>query len=184
MHAFDVRLSRHLIMLLAAFLPALALAALPPPPPRSEKGAYQGTWYFVDRHAKLAFWFVETEKGLKVRYRYQAGSGYGDSGETGTGPSNSSVGPGTFSLTYRLGEDDVVRGHMVRRWSRPDLEVSESNDFEAYRIFPGDRIYCRFTNGLLERTENGQSSSEPMDDYYFTFVQATDEIVLWEELPF
>src|SRR5438093_13065963 len=88
------------------------------PPVRVQTGSYQCTWYYSDRASRLAFWFDEQQPGkLKARYRYQVrGGGYGDSGETGTGPCSSGTGPGTFKLSYHLDPDGTIRGRMVRTW--------------------------------------------------------------------
>lgn len=155
-------------------------------PPAVKSGSYQGTWLYADRMTRLAFWFDEQNGKLKVRYRYDLKTaGYGDSGQDGAGPCSSGTGPGTFTLTYRLDPDGIVRGKMVRKWPNgpgEDDDVTESNDFEAYRIGLGDELYCLFKNRVRESKKNGQPVGEPLGEFYFTFRKVTDEMVFWEEL--
>lgn len=175
---------------MAALLTGLAglpAAASPPDAPevpaRTDAGSYQGTWMSRDRAAQLAFWFDESVKPMQMRYRYEVrNSGYGDSGESGTGSSTSAAGAGVFKLTSRLDPDGVIRGTMERHWSSAGVEVIETNSFEAWRIEKGDRLYCTFSNRLSRMTRDGETTTTPLPDYSFTFAHLTDELVHWEEL--
>ena len=161
-------------------------------PPRTTRGEYTGSWYLRDRSAKVAIWITMKGNKPKVRYRYElsGGGAYGDSNDTGKGDSLSGVGPGTFTFTYSLGKDDVLRGRMVREWKNGSTTVSESNDFYTFRTDPGDQLFLRFLNYQREtiiKSENGQPplrKVEPLDPTALTLERASDEIVHWEELPF
>src|SRR5262245_61575365 len=141
-------LGASLLLMATALTRPQATPLTPSQPARVQAGSYQGTWYYSDRTSRLAFWFDEQQPGkVKARYRYQLrGAGFGDSGETGTGPCSSGTGPGTFKLSYRLEQDGVIRGRMVRTWPAQDGEMVESNDFEAYRTGLGEELYCVFKN--------------------------------------
>jgi hypothetical protein len=192
-----------LALLLAAGIPSRAQEtqganAFPRPngvsadPQQTSRGSWTGTWFLRDRAAKIAIWFELNGSKPKVRYRYElaGGSAYGDSKENGKGDSLSRIGPGSFTFTYTLGKDDVLRGRMVREWKNATTTVTESNDFYAFRAEPGDQLFFRFLNYQQETIEAGKDGQPPtrkvipLDATFFNFEKATDEIVHWEELPF
>ncbi len=153
-------------------------------PPSTTDGIWDGTWYYMNREAKLALWFRTEGDTVKVKLQYLDLADAESFGTDWEGQADYAHRGSTGTMSIRLNETDPNRLAGSWNWELKNRVSSrvETGKFQMFRSVEGRSLIMAFED--LTRKFQGKRTQEVAMDAIWTFRKASRRHVVWGELPF
>ena len=149
-------------------------------PERTDAGDWAGTWYYVNKRRKMAFWMRIEDGTPKFKFRLQ------EQGKNlltdWDGQASYMVGgdPAEYSMILDQQDDKTISGRWVWTVGNEDRGWKETAEFTMYRTGHGRQLVMRILDWRRERS----NQTEHVKYQVWSFRKASRGQALWGELPF
>jgi hypothetical protein len=154
------------------------------PPPATDEGTWDGTWYYESRDARAALWIRSAGDKVDVKMRYHStqNSEAFLTDWDGTVKYQVRGRPAEFELDLAETTPDVLRGSWT--WEvQGDQARKETAKVSIFRNGDGRRLTVMFEE-YLRVLQVGEREMHITAPHGWTFLKASKRHVLWEEIPF
>lgn len=154
-------------------------------PAKTEEGIFTGTWYYIDREKRFAF-FIKEEDGynlLKIRWKMRGGEEF-ETDWNGKCQYMYKGYEGKANLVIsNPGDKNELKGEWEWTYSTDTITRIERSKFTLYRAEDGRKLVWMLPD--FERViQNGDQSKKYSYEDLHIFRKASDRIVDWEDIPF
>ncbi len=154
-------------------------------PAKTEEGSFAGTWFYIDRDKRFAF-FIKEEDGnnmLKVRWKMRGGEEF-ETGWDGKCQYMYKGYEGKASLVISNPKDrNELKGEWEWTYATDTMTRIERSNFTIYRAEDGRKLVWMLPD--FERIiQSGEQSKKHSYEDMHIFRKISDRIVDWEDIPF